>query len=283
MALCQTLGLSADECERVEVARCLSKPIEHFAVRNQVKVSAVDTSPGPATDTLSRAEDWQLVRARAAALCRRVCQLMDSAGESERSVRARFASAAFQLLHQDNPLHGLEYAKCESDWLVYLQAELAPSPPAQLGEGEDEKIVCTADDILGVFKVGRHAEAEEWRRAERRLSEAYVRLRKMIPGAFDTPHAPTYEQVWQTTEAALATLTQALASVQEEVATLRTDYHDEQCDQLKDAQVALAEARKVITVALADHDAHFGRENHPQHWTHRAREWVERNRGGTTP
>lgn len=42
MALCQTLGLSADECERVEVERCLSKPVEHFAVRNQVKVSAVD-------------------------------------------------------------------------------------------------------------------------------------------------------------------------------------------------------------------------------------------------
>lgn len=64
MALCQTLGLSADECERVEVARCLSKPIEHFAARNQVKVSAVDQPhapervepPMPAAEK----EDWRL-------------------------------------------------------------------------------------------------------------------------------------------------------------------------------------------------------------------------------
>lgn len=57
MALCQTLGLSADECERVEVARCLSKSVEHFAARNQVKVSAVDM-PASAPDTLGRVDDW---------------------------------------------------------------------------------------------------------------------------------------------------------------------------------------------------------------------------------
>ncbi len=42
--------------------------------------------------------------------------------------------------------------------------------------------------------------------AERSLSDAYVRLRAMIPGAFDTPHAPSPEQVWETTETALAAL-----------------------------------------------------------------------------
>lgn len=38
---------------------------------------------------------------------------------------------------------------------------------------------------------------------EHALSDAYLRLRALIPGAYDTPHAPTPEQVWGTTEAAL--------------------------------------------------------------------------------
>lgn len=40
----------------------------------------------------------------------------------------------------------------------------------------------------------------------RALSDAYVRLRALIPGAFKTPHAPTPEQVWETTENALRAL-----------------------------------------------------------------------------
>lgn len=35
------------------------------------------------------------------------------------------------------------------------------------------------------------------------LSDAYLRLRALIPGAYDRPPAPTPEQVWATTEAAL--------------------------------------------------------------------------------
>lgn len=35
------------------------------------------------------------------------------------------------------------------------------------------------------------------------LSHAYLRLRNLIPGAFDTPYAPSSEQVWETTECAL--------------------------------------------------------------------------------
>jgi len=41
---------------------------------------------------------------------------------------------------------------------------------------------------------------------ERALSDAYLRLREMIPGAFDTPHAPTAEQVWAHTEKCLTAL-----------------------------------------------------------------------------
>lgn len=42
--------------------------------------------------------------------------------------------------------------------------------------------------------------------AEHKLSEAYVRLRRLIPGALDTPYAPTPEQVYFTTEQALEKL-----------------------------------------------------------------------------
>jgi hypothetical protein len=49
----------------------------------------------------------------------------------------------------------------------------------------------------------RAAEIERWRKAERDVSEAYVRLRAMIPGALNTPHAPSGEQVWKITEEAL--------------------------------------------------------------------------------
>lgn len=65
----------------------------------------------------------------------------------------------------------------------------------------------------------------EGRAAERSLSDAYVRLRAMIPGAFDTPHAPSPEQVWQTTEEALARMQSALAASQADVARL-TDFAD---------------------------------------------------------
>lgn len=48
--------------------------------------------------------------------------------------------------------------------------------------------------------------AAEYLKAKHDLSNAYLRLRAMIPGAFDTPHAPTSEQVWETTENALKEL-----------------------------------------------------------------------------
>lgn len=46
-------------------------------------------------------------------------------------------------------------------------------------------------------------EVEKWRSAERELSDAYLRLRALIPGAFDTPRGPSTEQMWAHTEACL--------------------------------------------------------------------------------
>lgn len=46
-------------------------------------------------------------------------------------------------------------------------------------------------------------EFENLREESLALSRAYVRLRALIPGAFDTPFAPTPPQIWDVTERAL--------------------------------------------------------------------------------
>lgn len=55
--------------------------------------------------------------------------------------------------------------------------------------------------------MSRQAEVEQELKdlqvLNRKLSSAYLRLRAKIPGAFDTPLAPTPEQIWETTEKSL--------------------------------------------------------------------------------
>jgi hypothetical protein len=58
----------------------------------------------------------------ATALARRLCQLFDSGGESQRSARARHASAIFQLLNRDDAEFLAEQAKCDADPVAYLRA-----------------------------------------------------------------------------------------------------------------------------------------------------------------
>lgn len=50
------------------------------------------------------------------------------------------------------------------------------------------------------------AELDTWKSAEKQVSNAYLVLRSMIPGAYKTPTAPTAQQVYDTTEAALLEL-----------------------------------------------------------------------------
>ena len=66
----------------------------------------------------------------------------------------------------------------------------------------DQDTAVVAD---GLCPLCLQSELDQFRTSERALSEAYVRLRAIIPGAFDTPYAPTVEQVWATTERALKT------------------------------------------------------------------------------
>lgn len=63
------------------------------------------------------------------------------------------------------------------------------------GNGDGERLRAEVEQL--------RAEVKMWSSAEAELSKAYLRLRAIIPGAFDTPHAPSREQVWQVTEDAL--------------------------------------------------------------------------------
>lgn len=57
--------------------------------------------------------------------------------------------------------------------------------------------------------------ADRWQSvldSEHRLSDAYVRLRVMLD-AFDTPYAPTPEQIWAHTEAKLAQVISAATPI----------------------------------------------------------------------
>lgn len=56
-------------------------------------------------------------------------------------------------------------------------------------------------------------ELEQWKADERELSQAYLRLRQKIPGAFLTPHAPSAQKVWQVTEEALDVVLERLKMV----------------------------------------------------------------------
>jgi hypothetical protein len=54
------------------------------------------------------------------------------------------------------------------------------------------------------------AECKKWEGKYRELEtihiqlhHAYLRLRDLIPGAYDTPYAPTPQQVWEHTEKSL--------------------------------------------------------------------------------
>jgi len=70
-----------------------------------------------------------------------------------------------------------------------------------------------------------------WKIAERMVSAAYVRLRGIIPDALDTPHAPSPEQVWVTTEKAASDM---VAEIERQAAEIRQKRNNEinDCDLL---------------------------------------------------
>jgi hypothetical protein len=82
-----------------------------------------------------------------------------------------------------------------------LRAALSPTD-GRSSAGQSEAAGWNATQReLEILKL--REELDTFRKAERSLSEAYVRLRALIPGAFDTPYAPEPEQIWEITENAL--------------------------------------------------------------------------------
>jgi gentisate 1,2-dioxygenase len=91
----------------------------------------------------------------------------------------------------------------EVDWFVLEAAQ-------QLGfvttDDDEELYACSDESIVELVRRARRATES----GSRPLSQAYLRLRALIPGAFRTPYAPTAEQVWDTTEKALIEMKLAL-------------------------------------------------------------------------
>jgi len=87
------------------------------------------------------------------------------------------------------------------------------------------------------------AEIKQRREAEHALGAAYLRLRHIIPGALDTPHAPTREQVWDTTERAAERLRSLNAELIEALEDLMGPDDD---DDLHDVTTAWDKGRAVL-------------------------------------
>lgn len=93
----------------------------------------------------------------------------------------------------------LAVAEAKTRWLI--EQVLAKPPDTRTDE---ERAHGAANFICGIPDNAAVAEATaSWRKAEHDLSDAYLRLRKLIPGAFDTPPSPTVQQVWEHTERCL--------------------------------------------------------------------------------
>ncbi|HUT03768.1 MAG TPA: hypothetical protein VM163_07755, partial [bacterium] len=94
--------------------------------------------------------------------------------------------------------------------VIRLEAELAEAKKRQhmsdLNYDVLERALARSQgveaDLAAMLIRTERAEAElaKWKDAERRLSDAYLRLRGIL-GAWETPNAPTAEQVWVHTEA----------------------------------------------------------------------------------
>ena len=57
--------------------------------------------------------------------------------------------------------------------------------------------------------------------AERELSDAYVRLRRMIPGALSTSTSPTPKEVWTHTESCLKRMVDEIKLLKQQVYELQ--------------------------------------------------------------
>jgi hypothetical protein len=102
-----------------------------------------------------------------------------------------------------------------------VEFNLRPGSPAEavtarianrIGEAMTQE---AQEAINAVLALGE--KLTDFRDAERTISKAYVRLRHMIPGAMDTPNAPSVDTIFQVTEAALQKLLDRNAELEAQI------------------------------------------------------------------
>lgn len=99
-----------------------------------------------------------------------------------------------------DPCHGIESYIVDFGRPIQINGQMGTMHRVL---GRELKLVDKYFDGGFAPKEGR---LEYWRAAENDLSNAYLRLRRLIPGAFDTPPGPSVEYVWQHTEKLLGAL-----------------------------------------------------------------------------
>ena len=92
------------------------------------------------------------------------------------------------------------YEKGLADAKAYPEELYGPDAAAALSEERKRA------DAAEIERDRERKRFKDMLNAEHTLSDAYLRLRSIIPRAFDTPHSPTAEQVWETVEGAAKAL-----------------------------------------------------------------------------
>ena len=104
------------------------------------------------------------------------------------------------------------------DLVRYMRFELHE---AELITDEEYAWICAEAPMAkgqGSPSPRRLEDYDEIRAAARKLSDAYLRIREKLD-AFDTPRAPTAEQVWEHTEAKLDELISERETLREDLKT----------------------------------------------------------------
>lgn len=98
-----------------------------------------------------------------------------------------------------------------SKWEMSMETELCRALESVASDGwsGDAMAVGIEEAVAVILPLLQPPGQPDYKEAEHALSEAYLRLGHLIPGALDTPHAPSREEVWRTTEEALMKLLKA--------------------------------------------------------------------------
>lgn len=131
------------------------------------------------------------------------CALLGHRAEKDRNVKWQQDEAIPSVPLPPLPncfmdLHEYQWLEWEKQMQDYARLAVAEHLKSLIGD------CASFEEFLKRYADAAVAEATaSWQKAEHDLSDAYLRLKKLIPGAFDTPSGPTGPQVWEHTERCL--------------------------------------------------------------------------------